>query len=229
MSDLEHALHHLKHASRRRDIWPIMRDYFKKLGVVMASYHTTGRDGLPLNIVTEGFPENWVKKYVEQNLIDIDPAPGLAAKMPEPFLWHDIEDLVPSTDDTNSFLRMMKEANVGDGVSLYVFGPAMQNAYVALGFGTDRIELSSESLLAIQSVAQAGHLRYCSISRAKAEKSALTRRETEVLHWVAKGKSNSVIANILEVSQHTIDAHMGSVANFLEYGRACSHVVNAPL
>ena len=37
---------------------------------------------------------------------------------------------------------------------------------------------------------------------------ALTQRESEVLSWVAQGKSNSVIAEIMQVSPHTIDNYL---------------------
>jgi len=37
---------------------------------------------------------------------------------------------------------------------------------------------------------------------------ALTQRESEVLSWVAQGKSNSVIAEIMDVSPHTIDNYL---------------------
>jgi DNA-binding CsgD family transcriptional regulator len=36
----------------------------------------------------------------------------------------------------------------------------------------------------------------------------LSPRETEVMAWVARGKSNSVIADILGISSHTVDAHL---------------------
>ncbi|WP_068318462.1 helix-turn-helix transcriptional regulator [Aliiruegeria sabulilitoris] len=36
----------------------------------------------------------------------------------------------------------------------------------------------------------------------------LSERETEVMTWVAEGKSNSVIATILGISPHTVDTHL---------------------
>jgi len=36
----------------------------------------------------------------------------------------------------------------------------------------------------------------------------LTQREAEVLSWVAQGKSNTVIADIMDVSPHTIDNYL---------------------
>ncbi len=36
----------------------------------------------------------------------------------------------------------------------------------------------------------------------------LSARQKEILSWVALGKSNSVIASILEISPHTVDTHL---------------------
>lgn len=36
---------------------------------------------------------------------------------------------------------------------------------------------------------------------------ALTPREREILDWIAKGKSNAVIAQILGISRHTVDTY----------------------
>ncbi len=37
---------------------------------------------------------------------------------------------------------------------------------------------------------------------------ALSRREVEVLGWVARGKSNGLIGEILGISSATVDAHL---------------------
>ena len=45
---------------------------------------------------------------------------------------------------------------------------------------------------------------------------ALTKRQKEILHWVALGKSNSTIACILGISIHTVDTHLRRI--FLRLG-----------
>ncbi len=37
---------------------------------------------------------------------------------------------------------------------------------------------------------------------------SLTPRETDVMSWVAQGKTNNDIAIILDISAHTVDTHL---------------------
>lgn len=188
-----------------------MLDYFHSNGIAMVSYHAVNQDGTPFAIAADGFPEDWLCQYIEKELVAIDPIPELAAKMSTPFFWHDIEALVEPTPERRKFLSAMQDAHLGDGLAFFVFGPAMQNAYVGLGFGVDRIDLEQGEVMKLQCVAQAGHLRVCALNEQHPKARALTARETEILEWVARGKSNTVIADIVGISSHTVDAHMRSI------------------
>lgn len=69
--------------------------------------------------------------------------------------------------------------------------------------------LAPEVLRAYQWVCQLGHLRYCDLLQAMlGPPPALSERESEVLGLVARGKSNTVIGEILGISSHTVDAHL---------------------
>ena len=49
-----------------------------------------------------------------------------------------------------------------------------------------------------------------------AKSTTLSRREVEVLQWCSLGKSNSVMASILGISEKTIEFHLASVFRKLE-------------
>ena len=182
----------------------------------MVSYHAVNSDGTPLAITADGFPEEWVCEYIEKNLVSVDPIPELAARLSRPFFWHDISTLVTQTTKHESYLTSMERARLGDGLAFYVFGPALQNAYVGLGFGVDRIDLDRDTVFSFQCIAQAGHLQFCTLNENFENHEPLTPREREVLEWVARGKSNSVIAEIVGISVHTVDAHIRGIYRKLE-------------
>ena len=69
--------------------------------------------------------------------------------------------------------------------------------------------LEAGVLREFQWVCQLAHLRYCAILiPTLGPEPRLSDREIEVLGWVARGKSNAVIGDILGISAHTVDAHM---------------------
>ena len=64
-------------------------------------------------------------------------------------------------------------------------------------------------LRAIQRVCQLAHLRYCAlVIPSLGPLPELSGRESEVLAWVARGKSNGEIGEILGISSHTVEAHL---------------------
>ena len=55
----------------------------------------------------------------------------------------------------------------------------------------------------------------------------LSRREQECLKWVAAGKSTSIISDILNISEKTVDAHIQSVLHKLNAQTRAHAVVRA--
>lgn len=61
-------------------------------------------------------------------------------------------------------------------------------------------------------LAQACHVEICKAqSDTNASVVNLTDREKEILQWVARGKSNSVIAQILGISMHTVSGYLRNI------------------
>jgi DNA-binding CsgD family transcriptional regulator len=59
---------------------------------------------------------------------------------------------------------------------------------------------------------QSAHLHYCSLLLPTlGDPPVLSKRESEVLGWVARGKSNATIGDILGISAHTVDAHLRKI------------------
>lgn len=200
-------------ANHLADLWRLSVRFFESRGIAMVSYHsdtevenrelgTIGKSG----ILQSGYPEEWVCQYIDGKLSLLDPMPELAAKIGRPFYWSEINDLANLTYEQQRYMALRAASDLGDGIALQVYGPNARNALVCLGFGDRTPKLTAEAIFELQCAAQIAHLRYCAISgeqdRAKVD---LSPRELEVLRWIARGKSNSVIAEILGISRHTVD------------------------
>ncbi len=192
-------------------LWKIVRTYFREHNVSKISYHHFGGllsspNAVPgLAVHTSGFPVDWVQHYVSDELSRVDPIPELARSSLRPFYWRDVGNLVALNSDQRAYMREMEAAKLGDGLAFQVFGPGMRNGYVGLGLLDGTPRWSEDRVLRFQAVGQAGHLRYCELTPDVTTLPPLSPREKEILHWMSRGKSNSSIASILEVSRHTVD------------------------
>lgn len=197
--------------TRRSKLWKAGLDFFHSRGIAMVSYHSNDAQvpgARELGIVEDGFPEDWVCQYIEGNLSRIDPIPELAATLVRPFRWSEAAELTVLNDDQQRYMDLLAASHLGDGLAMQVYGPNMRNAYVGLGFGGDAPELSGQDIFELQCAAQMAHIRYCEITARREKKAALSPRELEILQWIARGKSNSVIGEILGISRHTVDTMM---------------------
>lgn len=189
-------------------LWQAVLAFFHSRDIEMVSYHLGDTADLPggrMGFVEDGFPEAWVCEYIESNLRVIDPIPELSKRLSRPFLWSEIEALGDLTEQEAAFMERRKKSDIGEGLALPVFGPKGRNAYFGVGFAKSAPAPNSKQIFELQCAAQVAHLRFCELIEPPRLRVDLSPRELEILRWMARGKSNGVIAEILGISRHTVD------------------------
>ena len=68
-------------------------------------------------------------------------------------------------------------------------------------------------------------MRLCQILPDRPLEKPLSARELEILDWVARGKSNSVIADILSLSGATVDTYLRRIYDNLDVSDRTSAAV----
>jgi len=100
-------------------------------------------------------------------------------------------------------------SKVTGGLHMPVFGPNGRNGDVSIGFGNQSPNYDQNDLSLLQSCCQFTHQKYCHLLLvALPLKAKLSPREKEILSWVAKGKSNGVIADILGITESTVITYL---------------------
>ena len=157
----------------------------------------------------EGFPEELVMRYLGERLYRDNPVLRHAHQRAEPVYWDEVLEQEPANEREGAFLEEVRKADLGNGVGIPVFGPDGRLGQCGLGFRKGVRRLDPTVLKEFQWVCELAHLRYCAlVVPALGPLPELSSRETEILAWVAGGKSNPLIAEILGISSHTVNTHL---------------------
>jgi DNA-binding CsgD family transcriptional regulator len=124
----------------------------------------------------------------------------------EPYFWSQVRSFVQLTPQQIEYLGFLKSYGFRDGITVPIFGANGSVALVAGCSVTQDLRIGPDDLLDLQLVSAFVHKRYLQMFGASdVELPRLTKREREVLGWMAQGKSTGVIASIMGVSEHTVD------------------------
>ncbi|MBO9669960.1 MAG: autoinducer binding domain-containing protein [Sphingobium sp.] len=205
-----------------------MTRYFRRHGFGASSYYIV-RSGsnLPATVpLQDGYSHEEVEAYLSFDFQRLDIVPRIALAAGVPVRWREAWDGVQVTSEERAFHMALQAVNFPDGYSLPCYGPGNRNAVVGITSRDDEHRISMAELTQLQFAAQAAHLRICALF---ADEVALDRqlssREKEILDWVARGKSNTVIADILEISPGTVDTYMRRIYEKLEVSDRTSAAV----
>ncbi len=149
-----------------------------------------------------------------------------ARQVSSPFRLQDFHEEATLTEAKRKFLLELEEA-ADNAVVVPVFGPLSQSGYFLFTLATPDRVIDDAYLMALQCVAQMTHLRYLDLCHDQFDIPQLSPREHEILDWVAQGKSNSVIAEILGISANTVDSYIRRIFNKLGVSDRVTAAVNA--
>ncbi len=202
-------------------LWQLAINIFGTRGIHRLSYfhfpplgaHDQGK----ITVVAHGYPEAHIRNYIANKDFLIDPRPTAALNSTEPIYWSETGETMNLNKEQAELLEKRRVHGSADGIGIQVFGPQQRNGY--FGFSLDKVKqaIRLARLREVQWICQMLHMRYCHIVHLhQPELPRLSAREVEILEWVARGKSNSVIAQIMGLSSHTVDAYLRRI--FLKLG-----------
>lgn len=158
------------------------------------------------------YPEAWKTHYEKAGLHRLDPTLLMASRSIAPLDWRRVRDHANFRsvfDDARSF-------GIGElGVTIPVRGPYGDVGMISVTRDCDVREwegLVRRAMSELQSVAVHLHdaaMRSDALGRIL-RRPMLSSRETEILQWVAAGKSQQDVADILGIAQRTVEVHLAS-------------------
>ena len=194
--------------------------YYQGRGIDLVSYHgdSPGAPAILYQFDSSGTDgPQWHSQFLDIEKLRESPVEALARQQVMPIYWSDVARTARLTSAEGLYMKGLMRRYPNDGISLRVHGPGRDSAVVGLGFAAKQARLSPETLYKLLSAAQIAHLRYCVLAESQSPRDfGLSPREVEVLEWIATGKSNGVIAEILGISPHTVDTIVRRIFSKLE-------------
>lgn len=212
------------------ELWRLVREYYRALGFSGLAYFLTSRGAegnrKGFHILHRGFTRRVSQVYIDEGLGDADPVPTLALAWGVPLRWTRTWEGIEPDAEQSLYLERIRAAELGDGYTLPVFGPAARNGCIAVGRPSNADVLETAPVGDMHIFAQAAHMRLCQLlpDTPRLER-PLSARELEILDWVARGKSNGVIATILNLSGATVDTYLRRIYGKLDVSDRTSAAV----
>lgn len=178
--------------------------------------------------IENNYPEDWLKYYMKNNLMELDPVPKKGLSSNSLFLWDDIKLDNIKEKKQIQIMNEAKEAKLLNGVGIPLHS-LNEVAGVGIASSVGGAFIDKDSLATIRCATMQFHWSYSELIRKNSIHKAfsLTKREKEILHWYAEGKSDYDIATILSISVDTIRFHSKNIYSKLEVNQRLFAVVKA--
>lgn len=201
----------IERLGRLEDVWAAMVRFARGRDVRRLGYHhlpPPGAIDTPyVRVENDGFGEALLAQYLAARQAGLAVLATSALNCVQPVYLDQLEQQPDLTERERSHLARYRAAGVENGLAFSVYGPNGRNGLFAVELSARRLPV--EDISALRWAGQAMHLRYCDLLVPQLGRPpTLSEREAEVLAWVARGKSNASIGEILGISSHTVDAHL---------------------
>lgn len=176
------------------------------------------------NVLLHKWPPTWWDRYFSRGYLFVDPAIRQVLNGTAPFLWSELQ---PICQGDTAAARVMHEAGdfkLRQGFTVPLV--TIDGNVAGFSFAGEHIELPREKRGMLQLVATFALGRALGIDEPP-PRARLSRREREMLHWAAEGKTEWEIGEILNVSEHAAHEALRNVRVKLEASNRVHAVAKA--
>ncbi|MBP1853050.1 LuxR family transcriptional regulator [Rhizobium halophytocola] len=177
----------------------------------------------PMGLVLAGrWPQRWPETYIAKKYVLIDPTIRYLGHAQRGFRWREALAGFRGDPHRSRMERMMVEAlrnGLEDG---YMFPVHGRNGLLGnMTLGGRIVDLTVVEMSLFDALAKRLFWRLMDLSGRSAELDAanidvkMTRREMEVLNYLADGMTSNDISKVLKISNHTVDWYMNGIQDKL--------------
>ena len=156
-------------------------------------------------------PPEWFKIYLDENYAAIDPVIRQFRRTSRPFVWRSAPYDPEREPRAAELVRRVTEFGLAEGLCVPVFGPSGCEGGVWMGGEQPDLSERSRPLLHLVGLYAFDRARLLRQPPRAPERRRLTAREREILVWIATGKSDWEIGEILTLSRRTVAKHSQTI------------------
>jgi len=172
--------------------------------------------------------EEWVERYIGHDYHYVDPVVAKARSTPKAFAWDELKSEGFIKGRAKQTFEEAGEFGIKAGYTIPVF---QANGYLAVAsFDSDEGVQDKRIRAALQLATIYFHARLLAFrDESLACDAQLTPRQRECLHWVARGKTDWEIGEILKISEATVHTHVEKAKRLYAVPTRLQAVVEAVL
>ncbi len=194
--------------------------------VNFSAYQYEGDDTRPLHFVT--YPIEWITHYIQSNYLEIDPLFHLDYRRVAAIDWRDIR----KSGTTARFFEDFQERGLGNhGVILttYLETGTYGATHYCYNLDDDQWdEFRQENIDQLRLLSfQLSEAYQAIFEQSLPGKHPLTKRERQCLYWVAMGKTDDEVGELLAIGKWTVVSHLKSAKYKLGCANRASVVAKA--
>ena len=161
------------------------------------------------------FSKKWVQYYAEENFASDDVVGRYAALSARPFAWSEVKSRYILTTTQKGILSAATEVGLTAGGSVPIHGPGAAKATFSVCNDMpqaefDRLFLSVRHEVHLMATYSHEKIMSLGLDTPLLSTISLTARETEILTWMARGKTAWEVGEILSISAETVKKHVES-------------------
>ncbi len=182
----------------------------RTLGVVAGAYFLTpafhSQVGKRTIVTHFGFSDAIMSAYLDPGNFEYDPTPDFVMRVGRTMTWKQAIDRDDMTPVQRATVERFRATGLVDGVSVPLYGPNGRDSYSAFLFDRPLTGEDEQLVLGLAQVVRPLHHKICLlIERDYKTPVVISKRESEVLYWMARGKSNTDVAAIMGIKPGTVD------------------------
>jgi len=181
----------------------------------------------PKTVMFNNYPIGWQERYQEKNYLVVDPTVQYGMRSLLPVLWSDnlfapAPELWEEARSYGLQIGWVQASRDVNGVG----------GLLTLARSSEPISAAElqDKELKMMWLAQAAHLgmsRLLATKMLPETRVKLSSREVEVLQWTGDGKTSAEISDILNISERTVNFHIGNTMSKLNTANKAAAVVRA--